>query len=349
MTNGQEGIMQNQAQPDPEMMAQEPQQPQPAQPAQQSEQPAAEAQAEIPVAEPKKKKEKKDKKEKGADISVDLAGVREALINYLIPLICLAASALLVLLVLMPAYKSMPELSAELEENSRLENTLREKLNNMNRLLEFKSVVEENSDLVNKVLVSEELVPGFLTQIDRITRESGMTVTSLNYGLGASRKGTGSEVEYNTVTVNLGAEGSFGQLKSFMENVERAARIVVVDNFRYTRSAKEDDVKLSVNFVLVSPYLFVQSDAVTDEPIDLDISDPDFQALINRIKSLKYYDPYDIDVSIPLVETPEEVIEGEEPATEEPAVEESVITEGTGETVLEEPSTEEVEESVFGN
>jgi len=301
----------------------------------------------IPEVPTKAKKEARGKKNKGSDLNVDLSGIREALINYLIPLISVGASILLVVFVLMPAYRSIPELTAQMEENLRLEATLREKLSNMNRLLEFKSVVEENSDLVNKVLVSEELVPGLLTQIDRITRESGMTVNTLNYGLGTSKSNQGKDISYNTVTVNLGTKGSFGQLKSFMNNIEKAARIVVVDNFRYNRSTKDDEDFLSVNFVLISPYLFVQSDAVTDEPIDLDIADPEFQNLINKIKNLKYYDPYDIDENVVVVEAPEETVEEAEEASETtPETTEETTTEETA--AQPENPTEEVEESVFG-
>jgi Tfp pilus assembly protein PilO len=278
------------------------------------------------------KKEKKQKQE----VNLNMMAMKEALINYIVPIISLAVSALVGVLVLLPSYKAIPELSADLEEKTNLEITLKNKLSNMNRLLEFKNVVEENSELVSKVLVSEKLVPGLLTQIDKIARESGLSINTLNYGLGSS-KAKDSKVKFDTVTVNLSATGSFTQLKSFMSNVENAARIIVVNTFRYSSQKGDDGAnRVGVNFVLISPYLFVESNAVTDDPIDLDISDQEFQELINKIKGLKYYNPYDVDASVPVVETPEE--------TEEEVTDEETL-EGGGET---QPTTEEeTEESIF--
>ncbi|MFC1756296.1 type 4a pilus biogenesis protein PilO [Patescibacteria group bacterium] len=278
--------------------------------------------------------EKKGKK----DVNMDMMMLKETIVNYIVPIVCLIASVLIGVFILMPSYKSIPNLSADLDQKTMLEINLRAKLNNMNRLLDFKGIVEENSDLVNKVLVSEELVPGLLTQIDKIARESGLDVNRLNYGLGSSSTTGATKATYNTVTINLGVEGNFGQLKAFMENVENAARVVLVDNFRYSLSSIEGTEEVSVNFVLVSPYLFVESSAVTDDPVDLDIADEEFQTLINKIKGMKYYDPYEIDTSIPLIETPEEEeLEGEEvPAT---------TTEETIEEIVEE--TVEETESIF--
>ncbi len=291
---------------------------------------------------------KKEKKE----VNMDVMMIKEAIINYIVPIICIVASILIGVLVLMPSYKSIPSLSADLDQRVMLEITLKNKLNNMNKLLDFKDVVEENSDLVNKVLVSEELVPGLLTQIDKIARESGLAVNRLNYGLGSSSSAAANSktIEYSTVTVNLGATGSFAQLKNFMESIENAARLVIVDNFRYSISNKDAGTDLSVNFVLISPYLYVESSAVTDGPIDLDIADENFQTLINKIKGMRYYDPYEIDTSIAIIEAPEEGTEegvpAETPAAETPAPEETPAGTPTEEIIQE---TINNEESVFAN
>jgi len=267
-------------------------------------------------------KSAKPLKEKSKRVSLDISGLRHALVNYLVPLICVAASVLIVMFILMPSYKELPELKLKLEKNTQLEGNLRRKLANLNDLVDFKGVVGENSNLVNKVLVSEELVPGLLTQVDRVATEAGLTVNSLNYGLGSSKsksEQTAKTVTYNVVTVNLDTTGSFAQLKTFMSSLEKSARLIIVDNYRYSRNETAEGERLGMNFVLISPYLFVESDAITDDSIDLDISDEKFQALINKIKSLKYYDPYEIDASLPVVETPPAEEGGTPPASSPPA------------------------------
>lgn len=277
-----------------------------------------------------------EKKEKQKRRSVTVGALKEALINYIVPLISVAATVLIGLFVLMPSYKELPELEAQLDKSTALEAGLRKKLNNLNKLVDFGGIVEENSGLVNKVLVSEELVPGLLTQIDRLALEAGLTVNILNYGLGSSgsKEGGSESITYNIVTTNLDVTGSFSQLKAFMKNVENAARLVLVDNFRFSQSKTEEGEKLGINFVLISPFLYVESDAITDEPIDLDIGDDAFLDLINKIKNLKYYDPYEIDLSIPVEEAPVE--EGEETLTPEDTPEdtenpEEVVLTGEGE------------------
>ena len=261
-------------------------------------------------------------------VNQNVLALRHALINYIVPIICVAASVLIVMFVLMPSYKELPELEMKLTSSTKLESALRKKLMNLNDLVDFKSVVEENSNLVNKALVSEELVPGLMTQIDRIAKEAGLTVNSLNYGLGSSKSkeaATSTTVTYNIVTTNLDTTGSFAQLKTFMSTLEKAARLILIDNYRYSRNETAEGEKLGMNFVLVSPYLYVESNAITDDPIDLDISDEKFRELIGKIKALRYYDPYEIDAAIPVVETPAEP-EAAPPTTEAPAT--GVLTGG---------------------
>jgi Tfp pilus assembly protein PilO len=255
------------------------------------------------------KKEEQGKKR----INIDMAEFKETLINYIVPLVSVLLIILILVFVLYPSYKNLPDLQAEVGRQTALRDNLQEKLNNLNRLVDFESVVSENSDLVNKVLVSEELVPGLLTQVDRISRESGLTVTRLNYGLGAPLADqSAGDINYKYVTVNLGVSGSFDQMVTFLNNLENAARVINVDQMRYSISEVTDTPKLGINFVLVSPYIYVESTAVTDDPIDLDISDPQFVDLINKIKAMKYYDPNAVDQSVPVEEAPPEEQAGQD-------------------------------------
>ena len=114
----------------------------------------------------------------------DASGLKETLINYIVPLVSLILSLLIGLFILYPSYKSLPELKSQFESKRLLKSNLENKLATLNKLVDFKRVVDENSDLVSRVLVSEQLVPGLLTQVDKIARESGFNISRLNYGLG---------------------------------------------------------------------------------------------------------------------------------------------------------------------
>jgi len=123
----------------------------------------------------------------------------------------------------------------------------------------------------------------------------------------------------------MGVNSSFEQLVLFMELVEKAARYVSVSNFRYSVSEdREEGVsRISSSFSLDSPYLFVESSAVTDEPIGIDIKSPDFVNFMDMLKGLDYYDFVNRN------------IQAEEEKPEEEQTEEETVVENTGEQTTE--------------
>lgn len=250
-------------------------------------------------------------KPRDLELNFKRQAIKDTLVNFFVPLIALTISLAVGFLVLYPSYKALPLLKAELEQKSTLEQNLDRKLNNLNGLVDFKRAVDENSELVNTVLVSEELVPALLTQIDKIVRASGMEITKLNYSFGGGGSTTKPE-DYNTVSVNLNATGTFQQLVSLLKTFENTARMINVDVARYSRTVDEEKGEVvAATFVLSAPYLFVESTAVTDEPLELDISSAEFIKLINKIKEFQYFDPYEIDADVPVILVEEEdAVEG---------------------------------------
>lgn len=258
------------------------------------------------------------KKEKKSSIDIDINAIKGAIINFIVPLICLGLTTAIFFIFLFPSYKAIPDLKIQLDEKNTLENQLKSKLSNLNRLVDFQSVVDENSSLVNKVLVSEAAVPALLTQIDNIAKNSGLQISKLNYSFGSAANESGP---YDVVNVNLAVEGSFTQTVTFLKELENAARIINVDTVRYSIDSNEGALAMSSDFVLVSPYLYVESTAVTDEPVDLDISSAKFQSLIARLKNMKYYDASTLSVPPVATEVPAaEELPAQDGSTEEPAL-----------------------------
>ncbi|OGC68702.1 hypothetical protein A2415_01985 [candidate division WWE3 bacterium RIFOXYC1_FULL_39_7] len=224
----------------------------------------------------------------GLNMSFESTKIKNVLLNFLVPIVSVTVSALLFFFIVYPSIVDMPMIKAELETQTALRDLLRAKRDNINKLVDFKSVVDENSLLVDRALPSEERVPALLDQVDSIASSSGLEVTKLSYTFGEIPAEERSS-SYNVVLVSLGAEGSYGQMVTFMKTAEEAARLINVANFRFASVGKEDG-KLSLNFALYAPYLMVQSTAVTDDPVTLDITSTQFVDFINRVKSLKYYD-----------------------------------------------------------
>lgn len=254
-----------------------------------------------------------------------LLKVKDSLLNFIVPLVALLATILLVALYIYPTYKSLPAKKQELEKNTTTKNTLSKKVDDLNRLVNFQSTLDENLEIVNKVLVPEPEVPRLLDQATQIAEKAGMSLEKLSYSY--SSKGKGG-VGFDTITVSMGVKSSLDQLVVFMELVENASRYVSVPSFRYSVSSSAKDGLGSSTFSLDSPYLFVQSAAVTDDPINLNITDYKFTQFMDKLKGLDYYDFINKD------------IQAEEKTVEEVATEENdQTTEETENTQTETETT----------
>lgn len=259
---------------------------------------------------------KTEKKKVGMSLNTD--AIKGTLLNFVVPLICFGISLVLLITFIYPSYKSYPIKKAELENALILKKTLQTKINYLRKLVDFKEFVDQDSDLVNKVLVSEAQVPILLDQVHQMSTESGMSVQRLSYSYsGTSGKGTDEKKDHESVSVSLGVDCAYDQIILFMQTAEKAARFVQISNYRYSMGTnREGEQKLSANFSLDSPYLFVQSSAVTDDPISLDISNQEFLNFINMIKELKYFEFKNLEI---------EATEEEQPIPEDQVVEEEEV------------------------
>jgi len=235
---------------------------------------------------------------------VDLSGLKNAVLNFLVPLICLGVTGALALLVIYPSIISIGPLKQEIAQKTDLKNALDTKVNKLKDLQSFRSVVKENSELINRVFVSESSAPLFLDEINQLSRGAGFEVTRLatssaeadpttNQAAPANPKNAPAPTnEIKTITAALGAKGSYDDLIKFMADLEAASRVLYIKDFRYNFRAETDGsvTASALDLSISGPYMQVESTAVTDEPIDLDVKSPAFQNIISLLKKLKQYD-----------------------------------------------------------
>lgn len=224
---------------------------------------------------------------KSLNLGIDSDNLKRILLNFIIPIVCLVVSIVLFFVVIQPSIKNKPELEKQLVQKKTLESQLKVKLAKLNDLEMYKEIVDKDSSMIDKVLVSEASVPELLSEVDTIARDSGFEVTRLSYSPG---KSTSGELGYDSVNVSLGVSGNYDQYIAFLQAAESAARLIDIESFRYAASTKNLD-ELNLNIVVRSPYLFVSSSAATDEAININISDPKFLSFIESIKKMRYYDP----------------------------------------------------------
>ncbi len=249
------------------------------------------------------------------DIKIDTSALKDTVMNFIVPLVCFGASAGLVLFIIYPSIQKMPQLKSDLQTKTSLRTQLDTKVAKLNKLTDYKSVLEEDLVLLDRVLVSEDNVPYLLNQVDNITRGAGFTLSKLNYGLGGATESGAGDIGTEFVAVNLGVTGTYEQLIHFLQNMEKAARLVNISNFRYGIAGSDiTDSTLALSFLLYSPYLQVNSTATTDDPIQLDITDPSFVSMLNYLKGFTFYENMAPSETVKAEERPIEEIEN----TEEP-------------------------------
>lgn len=246
---------------------------------------------------------------------MNLDKIKNTITNFLVPIGSLLITTFVLFVVIIPSIKLLPEKRTELESVLFLENQLEEKLVTLNRLQDFQSVVDENADLVARVLVQDAMVPELLTQIDLIAVDSGLVVNKLSYSFSEADANPGSDaLAYSNVKVSLGVFGNYEQITTFLSTLESAARLINVNTYRFSVETGADALgEFNVTFVLDSPYLKIESSAVTDDPIKVDVTDPEFIKVLDKLKALRFYN----------ISVGEEFEEVEEVSEEE--IDESVV------------------------
>lgn len=284
------------------------------------------------------------------ETNINSKQIKDTLLNFIVPIIALVACLLLGFLIIRPYFSKLPELREKLTARQKLHAQLDTKIGILDKLFDFESIVEEHSSVLTKALVEEPEVPVLLTQIDTIANQSGLEVTKLSYSITDMATKTASDVDplpYNAVVVNLGVLGGYGQITTFLANIEQAARIVDVTTFRISGDNSDDTPDYSATFILRSPYLVSSGQAETDVPITVDISGSEFLATLEQVKSLKHYD---ISIDAQYLDVEEEDIEDveqiEEDETEEDETEEESesipLTDAELEALVEQAAGEDV-------
>ncbi len=255
-------------------------------------------------------------------LKINTAQIKSTVLNFIVPLLCLALSVILALTIIIPYFKQKDIIAQEISSKEVLKSTLSSKVLLLNKLTDFQSMLDENSMLVDKVLVSEDNVPLLLDQIYQIATNTGLKVTRLNYSYGnpsTTPAGSAPASLFNEVDVSLSTDGNYDQVINVLKDTETAARILYVSSIRYT---KDKEGVINTNYSILSPYLFVQSDAVTDDPIELDVSGQAFVDFINRIKALRIYEVVNPNMQV-IDDEQEEKESTETPAPAVPVPEEA--------------------------
>jgi Tfp pilus assembly protein PilO len=232
--------------------------------------------------------------------------LKDFFLNFLIPVVAVAISVVLILLFILPTMRSLPKLHDNLNSAVQTRTVLQNKIATLQKLASDQDTLNTDVTLVEKVLPSSIDAPLLMDETEQITKGSGLKVTQDSYSPGVTSApetapGTvPSTTVSNTADIALTAAGDYGQLISFMHTVENAARVLTVTGFHYSASGSNTSgaltsvagnaSSLEITLSLSSPYLQVKSNAVTDDPLTIDISSTAFTNFMTTLNSMTYYD-----------------------------------------------------------
>lgn len=232
-------------------------------------------------------------------IGESINNVRLKILNFIIPLLIFLIILLLIIFIIVPFAVNYTKVDNLIKLKSQTYQTLTKKISKLKNISNLQTTFNDYYSKVDKALVSNEQVPELLTVIDHIAKISGLEVLRLSY---AFSQDSSKDLNYTSVDVSLNVFGTLDQVTDFFKKIENASRVINIKNFRFSYNVENE--KYDVSIVLQSPYLQVNSLAVTDDSIELDIDSNDFINFIKKINLLQYYDPS--------VLTPVEVIKTED-------------------------------------
>ena len=183
------------------------------------------------------------------------------LVRFVLPLIFVFAALALFLLIGLPSFKKLDLLKAKKADTEQKLLSLETRRKNLEKVSSVAGSLEDNLTLVNKALPEDSRIPALLSQIQQISAESGVELSSLQYSGSykdkASEASTDSEKSKNEtqILVQASVGGDYKQVSAFFEALESARRILSFENIKLTADSKGDLSVFQVSLGLSGYYM----------------------------------------------------------------------------------------------
>lgn len=209
---------------------------------------------------------------------------KENLTSVLFPLLAVVVGVGTAYFYVLPTFRSLYQLR---EERGELREEYAELKEKGDRLAALEASNLSSYLTTFKVaLPDEEKVPELMSQVQAIAKEAGVEVSALQFA-GREEKGTPK--------VRLQAEvgGDYKSLLSFVEKVEKASRVLKVENLGFTKKEEEGKGEgggLSASLGLSSYFLEPPREQKVEAPLEFDLSSSSFQKVLGKVQELKVYE-----------------------------------------------------------
>jgi len=198
---------------------------------------------------------------------------------------------------------SIPSLRQEIAIAEEDLAVLRQKNERLSEILSQTRTVESNLEVLQTALPVNDEVPALIMQLEKIAKQSGMSVQHLGFGQsgGSTKPSSDSDVTseesrggVETISLTVVIDGSYPSLQTFFRNLERASRVINVTNFRFSSAQKKGGEEgggsgLSVTLGAEAFYLAEIKEVTINTPLTLDTTSKDYTELVRKVKALRVY------------------------------------------------------------
>lgn len=144
-----------------------------------------------------------------------------------------------------PTISTIIKLNKELEDSQLVDRKLTEKINNITSLQQSYTAIEKDLPFVFAAIPKSAEVPLFAAQVQAVADNSNTTIDSLqtfevNVSNVASARG------FSAFTFALVAEGSYNDLKNFLDNLSNMQRVVGIDILSLTKKTGGTSLQLTL-------------------------------------------------------------------------------------------------------
>lgn len=214
--------------------------------------------------------------------------LRAVLKGYGFPVICIILSIILFLVVTRPTFNRMKELGVEQTSAQERLSSLSEKIDKLEDLSEtdMKSQLESSFEEFDRAIPSESNIPVLLTQVSLIAQQSGVSVVALQYG--GELADEEAEATTAEVRVTFSPKGSFNNLLTLLQTLEKASRVIDVESVKYSAQEGTGSSMLQAELVLVSYYTATPV-LEPETPVTLNFDSAGFEKNLETLSKLTPY------------------------------------------------------------
>jgi len=130
-----------------------------------------------------------------------------------------------------------------------------------------------------------------MTQVEKIATESGTLVKVLQFGKGGQIPSDQKKEASQTLSLKASLEGGYDELLDFLTSLERASRVITVEDLRFSKSVGEAGSKkdLVTALGLEAYYVETEPKIVTEAPLTFSLEDESYLAIKDEVAALRIY------------------------------------------------------------